>query len=193
MGKYFTDIANEKFANASGLIHYFQLYNAFEKETNRDKKEKLLNDALTCYNGLSEKNKNKLKSYVPVEPLFLTYLVQNDNLEDFEAYLRKFKMAKEENPKDYYHYIHYLLNAFIERGKFPEYAEKMALDWLEYNRQKYADAARGKTSFPTDNNNIKRIKIEGAGRSVGQLTDACARVYQQQENGKKHCPIPVKA
>jgi thiol-disulfide isomerase/thioredoxin len=188
MAKYFNDIAKEKFANANGLIHYFQIYNAFEEETIRDKKEKLLNEALACYNGQSDKNKDYLKSYVPVEPLFLAYLVQNDNLEDFEAYLRKFKMTKEENPKDYYHYNRYFLNAFIERGKFPEYAEKMALDVLEYNRQKYADAVSGKIFFPTDNNYMKRKKIEGAGSGVAQLTDACASIYQQQEQWKKALP-----
>jgi|GEM_PF-1500805 thiol-disulfide isomerase/thioredoxin len=188
MAKYFNDIAEEKFANANGLIHYFQIYNAFEEETIRDKKEKLLNEAQTCYNGLSEINKDYLKSYMPVEPLFLTYLVQNDNLEDFEAYIRKFKMTKEENPKDYYQYIYYFLDAFIERGKFPEYAGKMALDWLEYNRQKYADAVSGKTFFPTDNNYLKRKKIESAGAWVSNLTNACARIYQQQGQWKKALP-----
>jgi thiol-disulfide isomerase/thioredoxin len=188
MAKYFSGIANEKFINAGGLIHYFSVADPFEEETDRAKKEKLLNEALSVYKNLSTEDKNALRYNWPLEPLFLRYLLQNDKLEEFEAYLKKFNMSKEDNPDKYYNYLEDFLDDLIERGKFPEYTVKMALDGLEYSRQMYADALNGKLVFPTDNNYIKRSKIEGSGSYVAQLTDACARVYQQQALWKKAFP-----
>jgi thiol-disulfide isomerase/thioredoxin len=188
MGNYFTDIANEKFINANGPMHFNSVANAFEKESDRDKKEKLLNEALDAFNNLSEEDKFDLRYSWSGTQLFLIYLLRHDNLEDFEDYQKKFKLTKEEDPDKYYSYDTYYIDTLIARGKFPGYTEKMALEGLEYRRQKYAGAVSGETFFPTDNNYIKRIKIEGAGRSVGQLTDACARVYQQQGEWKKALP-----
>jgi thiol-disulfide isomerase/thioredoxin len=188
MGKYFTDIANEKFINANGLIHYFSVADAFEVESDRAEKEKLLNEALDAYNALSAEDKNVLSFNWPVDQLFLCYLLRHDNLEDFEAYLKKFKATKEEDPDKYYSYDTYYIDTLIARGKFPGYTEKMALEGLEYRRQKYAGAVSGETFFPTDNNYIKRGKIESAGMQVATLTDACARVYQQQGEWKKALP-----
>ncbi len=188
MGKYFSDVAKEKFANANGLIHYYSIADTFKVETDRVKKEKLLNEALSVYNNLSAEDKDALRYKWPVEQLFLCYLLRQDKLEDFEAYQKKFRLTKEENPNQYYRFNTYYMDTLLARGKCPEYTEKIALDGLEYRRQKYADAVSGKVFFTTDNNYLKRIKIESAGRLVANLTDACARMYQQQEQWKKAVP-----
>jgi thiol-disulfide isomerase/thioredoxin len=188
MGKYFSGIAKEKFRIANGLIHYFTVADSFEAEPERDKKEKLLTEARTIYNGLSGNDKDALRFNWPVDQLFLCYLLRQDNLEDFEAYQKKFELTKEGNPGKYYRYVTRYIDTLLVRGKFPEYTEKMALDGLEYRRQKYTDAESGKTFFPTDNNYLKRKKIESAGMSVANLTDACARIYQQQGQWEKALP-----
>ena len=189
MGKYFKDIANEKFINSNGLIHYHSVANAFDEETDRAEKEKLLNETLAAYDNLSAEDKNTLIYDDKAELLFLSYLLQNDNLAEFEVYQKKFGMTKEDNPVDYYYYVDYFfLNDLISRGKFPDYTEKMALDGLEYHRQEYARAQSGKLFFPTDNNYLKRSKIVSAGTMVAILTDLCARVYQQQGQWKKALP-----
>jgi thiol-disulfide isomerase/thioredoxin len=188
MGKYFSDVAKEKFANANGLIHYSSIADSFKAETDRVKKEKLLNEALSVYNNLSAEDKDALRYIWQVKPLFLRYLLQNDYLEDFEAFQKKFNVSKEDKPYNNDPHLNYFLDDLIARGKFPEYAVKMALDGLKYMRQKYADAVSGKTSFPTDNNYMKRGKIESAGLSLAILTDACARIYQQQGQWGKALP-----